>query len=167
MAFHAFETHFPLGYLGVDIFFVISGFVVTPLILRIHSEKFLYWIIELKSFYKKRFFRLAPALAGTLAFSAVAVLLFGNLNDHQKFTRQGIASVLLIGNYGASRYSGDYFSPNPNPLVHTWSLSVEEQIYIILPFVLFVFLRRSRDLFNSSVKIECYNNIFVRIIFES
>ena len=53
LVFHAFENIFPLGYLGVDIFFVISGFVVTPLILRIHDEKFLNWMRELKRFYIK------------------------------------------------------------------------------------------------------------------
>ena len=151
--FHAFESIFPFGYLGVDIFFVISGFVVTPLILRIHNEKFLDWTKELKRFYIKRFYRLAPALATTLIISAFVITLFGNLNEHQKFTRQGIASALLIGNLGAYRYSGDYFSPNPNPLVHTWSLSVEEQIYIFLPVVLFILMRKSRNLVNSSIKL--------------
>ena len=134
--FHAKESYFPLGYLGVDVFFVISGFVVTPLILRIFTEQAMgaRRFSNLRDFYKRRFYRLAPALAVTLAISAISVFLLGPIADHQRFARQGIATLLLAGNLGASKYSGDYFSPNP--LVHTWSLSVEEQIYIFLPLIL-------------------------------
>lgn len=125
--FHSYERTFPLGYLGVDVFFVISGFVVTPLILRIFTRTtFRGKISSLKYFYERRFYRLAPALTVTLVLSAIAILLLGPIVDHQKFARQGIATLLLLGNFGAYRYSGDYFSPNPNPLIHTWSLSVEE-----------------------------------------
>ena len=146
--FHAKESYFPLGYLGVDVFFVISGFVVTPLILRIFTEQANGGgrLSNLKYFYKSRFYRLAPALAITLAISAVSIFLLGPIGDHQRFARQGVATLLLAGNVGAYRYSGDYFSPNPNPLVHTWSLSVEEQIYIFLPLVLMLFLHNRRRL---------------------
>lgn len=139
--FHANENIFPLGYLGVDVFFVISGFVVTPLILRIFAEPSIKKrYINLKIFFKHRFYRLAPALAFILMVSAVVIMLFGDPNDHIRFARQGITTLFLIGNIGAYKYSGDYFSPNPNPLIHTWSLSVEEQIYIFLPLVFFLIL---------------------------
>jgi peptidoglycan/LPS O-acetylase OafA/YrhL len=94
----------------------------------------------------RRFYRLAPALAVMLTISAVTILLLGPISDHQRFARQGIATLLLIGNVGADKYSGDYFSPNPNPLVHTWSLSVEEQIYIFLPLILILILRSRKSL---------------------
>ena len=140
--FHANENYFPLGYLGVDVFFVISGFVVTPLILRIFTDQTNGGgrLSNLRYFYMRRFYRLAPALAVTLAISAISVFLLGPTSDHQRFARQGIATLLLVGNVGAYKYSGDYFSPNPNPLVHTWSLSVEEQIYIFLPIILILIL---------------------------
>jgi peptidoglycan/LPS O-acetylase OafA/YrhL len=146
--FHASESYFPLGYLGVDTFFVISGFVVTPLILRIFTDRLNEGVrfSNLKTFYKRRFYRLAPALAVTLAISAISIFLFGPIGDHQRFARQGIATLLLVGNVGAYEYSGDYFSPNPNPLVHTWSLSVEEQIYIFLPLILILVLRNRKSL---------------------
>jgi peptidoglycan/LPS O-acetylase OafA/YrhL len=145
--FHAKESYFPLGYLGVDVFFVISGFVVTPLILRIFSDQTNREgrLSNLRYFYSRRFYRLAPALAVTLAISAILIFLLGPIADHQRFARQGIATLLLAGNLGAYRYSGDYFSPNPNPLVHTWSLSVEEQIYVFLPLVLMLILRNRRS----------------------
>ena len=145
--FHANENYFPLGYLGVDIFFVISGFVVTPLILRIFTDQAngRGRLSNLRYFYKRRFYRLAPALAVTLAISAISIFLLGPVLDHQRFVQQGIATLLLVGNAGAYKYSGgDYFAPNPNPLVHTWSLSVEEQIYVFLPLILMVILHNRR-----------------------
>ncbi len=146
--FHAKESYFPLGYLGVDVFFAISGFVVTPLILRIFTDQTNVGgrLSNLKYFYKRRFYRLAPGLAVTLIISAVIISLLGPAADHQRFARQGIATLLLGGNVGAYSYSGDYFSPNPNPLVHTWSLSVEEQIYIFLPLILMLILHNRRGL---------------------
>ena len=147
--FHANESYFPAGYFGVDVFFVISGFVVTPLILQIFTDqanggRF----ANLRYFYKRRFYRLAPALGSTLAFSAVAIFLLCPPTEEEllRFTRQGIATLLLLGNIGAYRYTGDYFSTNPNPLFHTWSLSVEEQIYVFLPLLLMLILANRRSL---------------------
>lgn len=142
--FHSFEERFPNGYLGVDAFFVISGFVVTPLIIEIFSTTTSTQkrILNLKEFLIRRFYRLAPALGITLAFSAICIFLFGPVSDHSRFARQGIATLLLAGNLGAYKYNGNYFQPNPNPLVHTWSLSVEEQIYIFIPFLLLVILTK-------------------------
>ena len=132
----------------MDVFFVISGFVVTPLILQIFADQasMRERLSNLRCFYETRFYRLAPALAVTLAISAILIVLLGLISDHQRFARQGIATTLLIGNLGSYKYSGgDYFSPNPNPLVHTWSLAVEAQIYILLPLVLILTLRNRRS----------------------
>ena len=145
--FHAKESYFPLGYLGVDVFFVVSGFVVTPLILRIFTDQGSGGrLSNLEYFFRRRFYRLAPGLAVTLTISAIIIFLLGPIADHQRFARQGIATLLLVGNIGAYKYSGDYFTPNPNPLVHTWSLSVEEQIYIFLPLILMLILHNRRNL---------------------
>lgn len=148
--FHANESYFPLGYLGVDVFFVISGFVVTPLILRIFTDQANMHarLSNLRHFYKRRFYRLAPALVVTLTISAISIFLLGLNGDISEFSKQGIATLLLAGNFGAYAYLGDYFSPNPNPLAHTWSLSVEEQIYIILPLILMLILHNRRSLRN-------------------
>jgi len=153
VVYHADTRWLHLGYLGVDTFFVISGFVVAPLILEIfnHSDAqppfkdsqsiSNQFRVNLKRFYIRRFYRLMPALGAMLTLSCLAVFIFGNINDLYKFSAQGISALLLIGNFGAQKYSGDYFSPNQNPLIHTWSLSVEEQIYLILPLLLFFFHR--------------------------
>ena len=139
--FHSSESYFPLGYLGVDVFFVISGFVVTPLIVRVflsQGTEIHQPLSKLKEFFIGRFYRLAPAMAVTIVVSSVLIFLFAPVSEHSKFAKQGIASLFLLGNFGAFKYSGDYFSPNPNALVHLWSLSVEEQIYLLIPVILFI-----------------------------
>ncbi len=164
--FHSDKNLFPMGYLGVDIFFIISGFVVTPLIGRIfqdRSDNFRIKIIKIRNFYRKRFYRLAPALTGTLIFSSIIIFLFGDINDHERFAKQGIATLLLNGNLGAYKYNIDYFSPNPNPLLHTWSLAVEEQIYIVLPFLSLVMLWIFRKFQNLS-RIFLYISIGITIL---
>ena len=142
--FHSFEEVFPNGYLGVDAFFVISGFVITPLIFEVFTSEVpaRRRLLNLNRFYIRRFFRLAPALGITLGLAAITIFLFGPVSDHSRFARQGIATLLLAGNLGAYKYNGNYFQPNPNPLLHTWSLSIEVQIYLIIPLFLFVVLMK-------------------------
>lgn len=148
--FHARPSLFPLGYLGVDVFFVISGFIVTPLVIRIQAESFSRRenLINLKNFYIRRFYRLAPAMGTTLMVAALGIFLFGNLNDHLRFAKQGLTTLLLLGNIGAYKLSGDYFHPYPNPLIHTWSLSVEEQIYLLLPILILIIFQKRQILKN-------------------
>ena len=141
VAFHAFEKVFPNGYLGVDVFFLISGFVITPQIIEIFNSDS-GRAERLKSFYIRRFYRLIPALGAMVAFSSLLLGLLGSPEDHERFARQGIATLLFGGNFGAYLYSQDYFSPNPNPLVHTWSLGVEQQFYVFLPLLLGLLLFR-------------------------
>lgn len=150
--FHVNQNYFSLGYLGVDVFFVISGFVVTPLILRIFNKEpnQKRSIYTLKNFYVGRFYRLAPALMTTIMLSGFLIILLDPFANQQDFARQAVSAIILIGNFAAYKYSGDYFSPSPNPLVHTWSLSVEEQIYIFLPFILFIILRKRANLLRSA-----------------
>lgn len=136
--FHTFESTFYFGYLGVDIFFVISGFVITPLLLAILKQPSSLWFKEIKFFYTKRFFRLAPTLGIVLAISALFFFFLISIENHEKIWKQGILSIFLLGNFGAYKFNGDYFSSNPNPLVHTWSLAIEQQIYIVIPLILVV-----------------------------
>jgi peptidoglycan/LPS O-acetylase OafA/YrhL len=135
VCFHATEQLFPNGYLGVDVFFLISGFVITPQIIEIFNSDS-GRAERLKSFYIRRLYRLIPALGAMVAFSSLLLGLLGSPEDHERFARQGISTLLFGGNFGAYLYSQDYFSPNPNPLVHTWSLAVEQQFYVFLPLIL-------------------------------
>ncbi|MDI1288834.1 MAG: acyltransferase family protein [bacterium] len=132
VAFHA-KLPIPGGFVGVDVFFVISGFVITAMLVR-------QWIstgsIAFGRFYFRRFLRLTPALALLVAVVAAASVLLQNPFGAQQTTaRTGIGAMLLSANGAIAHGSGDYFASNANnnPLLHTWSLSVEEQFYLVFP----------------------------------
>jgi peptidoglycan/LPS O-acetylase OafA/YrhL len=140
--FHQSASIFPMGFLGVDVFFVISGFVVTPLIIRVFTlTDSRSYKSKLLDFYKWRFFRLIPALSAMLLVSIPVIFFLGNLNDHERFGKQALATLMLLGNFGAYKYGGDYFHHYPNPLIHTWSLAVEEQFYLGLPILLLLLVK--------------------------
>ena len=132
VAFHA-GLPVPGGFVGVDVFFVISGYVITAMLQREWART---GRIRFGSFYLKRFKRLTPALALmvgiTLMISATIFSPFG----HQTYAAAtGIGAMLLSANFVIARTTGGYFAPaaENNPLLNTWSLSVEEQFYLIFP----------------------------------
>ncbi|KQO95410.1 acyltransferase family protein [Leifsonia sp. Leaf264] len=126
----------PGGFVGVDMFFVISGFVIANMLIRERQKT---GRIELRSFYVRRFKRLTPALAVVVVFSvAGAALLLSPLGSLQNATLTGIGALLISANYVIAGTTGGYFAPaaDINPLLHTWSLSVEEQFYLGFPMLL-------------------------------
>lgn len=135
IAFHA-RLPLPGGFVGVDIFFVISGYVITLKLLRewrAHGD------MRLGVFYLRRFLRLTPALAVLVGAVALASLaLQSPLGAQQSTARTGIGAMLISANYVISHAAGDYFSADAktNPLLNTWSLSVEEQFYLFFPSLL-------------------------------
>ena len=133
---HLNHQWLPGGYLGVDLFFVISGCVVTGSLLR-HSHSS--WRQFLLGFYARRFRRLLPALlvcvllssiAGSLVIAPEAIERLGSL-------RTGLASLIGASNLYQLRQSTDYFgaSAELNLFTHTWSLGVEEQYYLVYPLL--------------------------------
>ena len=138
IAFHA-DLPIPGGFTGVDIFFVISGFVITQLILReVDKGRF-----SLATFYARRAQRLLPALALMTAIVFLLSLLLESPFGAQQVTVQtGIGAMVLSANVVITRTLGSYFSPSAetNPLLHTWSLSVEEQFYLAFPLALIIAL---------------------------
>lgn len=146
VGFHSSINPIFPGYLGVDIFFVISGFVITPKLLPIlNADSFRERVKESYEFLGRRFYRLAPALGIFLLVSSLFLFLLLNIDDHARTWKQAIASLLILGNFGAYRFSGDYFSPTPNAYIHTWSLAVEEQIYVALPIALMMIWFRRKS----------------------
>jgi peptidoglycan/LPS O-acetylase OafA/YrhL len=138
VAFHA-GLPFPGGFTGVDMFFVISGFVITGLLLRERARS----TFTLLGFYARRAKRLLPALAVMTAAVLVLSLLFESPISSQVTTSQtAIGAMLLVANYVIIRAGGSYFDPvaESNPLLHTWSLSVEEQFYLVFPALLIAVL---------------------------
>jgi peptidoglycan/LPS O-acetylase OafA/YrhL len=142
--FHAGFTRFGGGYVGVDVFFVISGFLITGLIRRevIHTGGF-----SFSSFYYRRIRRLFPALVSTTVFSGLVSLLLLSPSQMKSFAASAVASTLSLSNVYFCA-TDDYFDAAAitKPLLHTWSLSVEEQFYLLWPsFLVFVVLRRKRN----------------------
>lgn len=134
--FHAGADWLPGGFVGVDIFFVISGFLISSIILReIRQDKF-----SFLNFYERRLRRIIPAL---LAMILVVVIVFQIIAlPEQSITtsESGLAALLSMSNFYFWQQAG-YFSPTAEfiPLLHTWSLSLEEQFYLLFPvFVLFL-----------------------------
>lgn len=143
IAFHGGLPWLPGGYAGVDVFFAISGFLITTILIEDQARGQL----SVLSFYERRARRILPALLfvclACLPF-AWAWMLPAQLSD---FFRSLMAVALFISNFHFLEQAGGYFSPDLElqPLLHTWSLSVEEQFYLFFPLLLFVF-RKARVL---------------------
>jgi len=126
------------GFLGVDVFFVISGFVIGRMLL---AEQAASGRIALGRFYARRIRRLVPALAVVLVFVALVSLIvlspLGTVRETTKNT--GIGAALYLANFAILRYQTvGYFDlgAGNNPLLHTWTLAVEEQFYLFFPLFL-------------------------------
>ena len=124
------------GFRGVDVFFVISGYVITTSILRSQRSGKSF---SLSQFLLRRVRRLFPAVFVTaIAVSIVSLITQSYINVQQGTAKSGIASVFFVINYWFARKHEGYFDPSyPNPLSHLWSLSVEEQFYLILGLFFF------------------------------
>ena len=133
--FHFFSSIFTGGYLGVDVFFVISGYVITLTIFKRFNQS---QKIDLFLFYKKRFFRIFPLLFIVIFTSFFFYLFFGYLFEINYVSKIAISSLLGISNIFYIYLKDDYFLQDElNPYLHTWSLGIEEQFYLIYPLILF------------------------------
>jgi peptidoglycan/LPS O-acetylase OafA/YrhL len=133
--FHAFPGWLPGGYVGVDIFFAISGYLISRHIIEsLGQQRF-----SLLDFYTRRIKRIYPALIIVLIASLAAGLVVMASGELIQLSRDALASVLFVANV-YFYLTADYFSQgaSASPLLHLWSLGVEEQYYIVWPIALFV-----------------------------
>jgi peptidoglycan/LPS O-acetylase OafA/YrhL len=128
------------GYLGVDAFFVLSGFLITSLLIVEHGN---HGTISLGAFWARRARRLLPALFGVLIAVALYAAFVAHADELNGIRGDAIATLAYFANWRAILAGGDYFSifRSPSPLQHTWSLAIEEQFYFVWPVVVLGLVR--------------------------
>ena len=131
---HFNESILKSGFLGVDIFFVISGYVITLSFFANEDKNFIQFI---SGFYKKRIKRLLPSLLVYVVVISLLICFFVE-DGRSIFFRTGFFSIFGLSNLYLVRNSVDYFafSTNFNPFTQTWSLAIEQQFYLIYPFLI-------------------------------
>ncbi len=141
LAFHASHVRFPGGFVGVDVFFVISGFLISSIIYN-ELESGSFSIIE---FYVRRIRRIYPALFIVLVFVCVAGWLLLLPSSFVILGKQIAGGSAFVANFVLWSQAG-YFTPDAaqEPLVHFWSLGVEEQFYLMFPVICMIFYRTKK-----------------------
>jgi peptidoglycan/LPS O-acetylase OafA/YrhL len=142
--FHTDVPGFSGGFVGVDIFFVISGYLITSILLKeINSKQF-----SIAKFYERRIRRIFPALFPVIAFTLIVGIYLFDPNALNDLGQSVTATTLFFSNILFWLKSGYFASPSlQKPLLHTWSLSVEEQFYIFFPLTLIMIRRYLKSRF--------------------
>lgn len=140
LLYHAGFSWMHGGFFGVEVFFVVSGFLITSLLL---DERDRTDTVSFRHFWLRRARRLFPALYAVLVAVGVGTALWGSAEQQSQVRREIPWSVFYANNWGQILGNVPYFSGEPSPLRHLWSLAVEEQWYLIWPLV-FVALMRVR-----------------------
>lgn len=137
LVYHFTPSRLPGGFVGVDLFFVLSGFLITNLLLRDINQT---GTIDLKRFYIRRVRRLIPASVSVVLVVVIVTSLTGDPFQVHRLTKDALASILNLANwnfvYSQESYMSQFLGVEPSPLRHTWSLAVEEQFYLIWPILI-------------------------------
>jgi peptidoglycan/LPS O-acetylase OafA/YrhL len=140
VVFYHFGLGFPGGYVGVDVFFVLSGYLISRQILKDSADG----RFTMVGFWERRIRRIFPAMAFMLLGVAVAAWIILYPADYRSFARSLIAQNALVANFYFLKSVGYFSANNELPLLHTWSLAVEEQFYLFCPLLLICLVRRCR-----------------------
>jgi peptidoglycan/LPS O-acetylase OafA/YrhL len=142
VAYHAGVPWLSGGFVGVDVFFVLSGFLITGLLWR---ELSAHGRVSFREFYARRARRLLPAAVVVLAFTLVASVVAFSALRAADVGRDAAAAAAYVANYRFAYVRTDYLaSTAPSPLLHYWSLGVEEQFYVVWPLLLLLAFRIRR-----------------------
>ncbi|QPH53566.1 acyltransferase family protein [Pontivivens ytuae] len=158
IVFHAEFPLLPGGFLGVDIFFVISGYLITAILMEdIDKGRF-----SLAKFYERRARRILPALAVMLAVTVPFAYAWMIPPQLEEYGHSLIAVPLFLSNV-LFFFKTDYFTPaaEEQPLLHTWSLAVEEQFYIFFPILLLLLWRHARPQLTKTVIVLLFAGFFI------
>lgn len=145
--FHLHNQWMAGGYIGVDVFFVISGFLITSIIFKeLHEGSF-----SFRDFWSRRIRRIFPAMILVVGTTLAAISLAVRLGllykpDQQEVGGQALAALLSFANIYFWKVTGDYWgtAAEQSPFLHTWSLSLEEQFYVFFPLVMWILFRFNR-----------------------
>lgn len=137
--YHGGLSLFPSGFVGVDVFFVISGFLITSILYNALNEGRFSFL----AFYNRRLWRLQPVFIAFMIGACLLTLIFYLPDDLLQFNRSARKATLFLSNGFFARTTTGYFSPDINqlPLLHTWSLSIEWQCYLLLPVLIYLLYR--------------------------
>ena len=139
---HAGVEYFSGGFVGVDVFFVISGYLITTIILSEKEQG----TFSLVNFYERRFRRILPALFMVMLVSLIFSLLWLMPSYMEDFSQSLMAASTFSSNILFWRESGYWEISNElKPLLHTWSLAVEEQYYVLYPLLLMLIWHFRKD----------------------
>lgn len=140
--FHAGLSSFSGGFVGVDVFFVISGYLITKILIAdIDRDRF-----SILTFYERRIRRIFPALFVVFLFSTIAAANLLLWDEFNEYARSLFFSTFFLANYYFMGDTGYFAGPaETKPLLHMWSLAVEEQFYIFFPFILLVCAKLARS----------------------
>ena len=133
----------PGGYVGVDVFFVISGFLITAIILKnVHQGSF-----SMLGFWERRIRRILPALALVVMATIIGAWVVLYPSQFRDFGKETVAQATLVSNFYFFKQDGYFDAPSEHlPFLHTWSLAVEEQFYVVFPLVLYFLHRKGKKL---------------------
>ncbi|MEZ4344027.1 MAG: acyltransferase family protein [Nitrospirales bacterium] len=160
LLFHAGFPFMTGGYIGVDVFFVISGFLITRMLV-VEKEKT--GCINLSAFYARRIRRLLPAASVALVVTALLIFALYSPLEQSQLIRSFFASVVYLSNVWFAYQSTDYLGDNVeiDPFLHTWSLSVEEQFYLFWPLLILLLPINNRKATNIHPLIILVGSVFL------
>ncbi|MEO0067427.1 MAG: hypothetical protein RJB63_552 [Actinomycetota bacterium] len=148
--FHLWPNRLTGGFAGVDVFFVISGFLISSSLFAELADR---GSIRLVSFWARRIRRLLPAALLVIATTAITALFVVPAYTRQGFFGEAIASTFYFENWQLAASATNYFAGEPSPFQHFWSLAVEEQFYLVWPLLLTLVALAFKRRINAALKV--------------